>query len=349
MPKKKTKNCAPSQDTPVISFNGETKVRILDYDSSQFQEKEVKRIEECFSFKDTKTVSWIDVKGINQTEVIKQLDDSFGLHPLVLEDIKNLEQRPRMEDFGNYIYISLKILNYQEEVQNIESEQISIILGKNFVITFQQGKDGDIFETIRDRIRNNKGKIRKMGTDYLVYRIINEVVDSYFYILEKIGEKVEGLGEEVMSNPSPETLHLIHNIKRETLQIRKAVWPLREILNNLERGESSLVKKSTCIYLRDAYNHTIQIVDNIETTRDMLSEMMDIYLSSINNKINEVMKVLTIIATIFMPLTFFAGVYGMNFKHFPEISWQYGYPLFWLIVAITVVSMLIYFKRKKWL
>ncbi len=330
------------------SLNNETKISVIDYDARNFQEKEVKRIEECFQFKHTPSVSWINVSGINQTEVIKQLDEHFGLHPLVLEDIKNLEQRPKIEDFGNCIYIAIRALHCNETTKEIGYEQISIILGKNFVITFQTGKQKDIFEPIREKIRKNKGKIRKMQADYLIYRIIDGVIENYFDILENFGYEIEFLEEQLVSNPNINTLQMLHSLKKEMIQIRKSVWPLREITSSLERGESKLVKKETRVYLRDAYYHTIQLIDNIETSREILSEMIDVYLSSINNRTNEIMKVLTIIATIFMPLTFLTGLYGMNFKYFPEIYWHYGYFLFWFIVIVLVISMLFYFKRKKW-
>lgn len=349
MPKKKSAKFNLSSELPAVSFSGDTKIKIIDYDASKFQEKEVEKIEECFPFKETLSVSWINVTGIDQTEVIKQLDDYFGLHPLVLEDIQNLEQRPRMEDFGNYLYLALKILNYDEKKEEINSWQISIILAKNFVITFQPGKETDIFEPIREKIRKNKGKIRKMGTDYLAYRIADAIVDRYFDILEALGDKVEFLEEELVSNPSTKTLQTLHELKKEIVQIRKSVWPLREIINSLERGESSLIKKTTRVYLRDVYYHTVQLIDNIETSRDMLSEMIDIYLSSMSNKLNEIMKVLTIIATIFMPLTFLVGLYGMNFKFMPELSWHFGYPMVLGIIILIAVLMLIYFKRKRWL
>lgn len=346
MPRKNfLRNSAASEKA--VSFNGETKISIIDYDAKQFQEKEVKKIEECFPFKKTSSVSWINVVGINQTEIIKQLDEYFGLHPLVLEDIQNLEQRPKIEDFGDYIYIAIKMLNYSEK--KINSEQLSIILGKNFVITFQTGKNKDIFDSIRERIRKNKGKIRKMQADYLVYRIMDRTIDNYFDILENFGYEIEFLEEQLVSNPGKNTLQLLHDLKRDMIQIRKSVWPLREIISALERGESSLIKNATRIYLRDVYYHTIQLVDNIETSRDILSEMIDVYLSSINNKTNEIMKVLTIIATIFMPLTFLVGLYGMNFKYFPEIYWKYGYLLFWMIAGVIIISMLFYFKKKKWM
>jgi len=338
------------KDNQISNFplSSETKINVIDYDSKKFEEKQVKEIEECFHFKHTTSVSWINVSGINQTEVIKQLDEYFGLHPLVLEDIKNLEQRPKIEDFGNYIYIAIRALHCNETTKEISSEQISIILGKNFVITFQTGKQKDIFEPIREKIRKNKGKIRKMQSDYLVYRIIDRIIEAYFDILENFGYEIEFLEEQLISNPNINTLGMLHNLKKEMIQIRKSVWPLREIIVNLERGESKLIKKGTQIYFRDAYYHTIQLVDNIETSREILSEMIDVYLSSINNKTNEIMKVLTIIATIFMPLTFLTGMYGMNFKYFPEIYWHYGYFLFWVIVVVVIVSMLFYFKRKKW-
>ena len=219
-----------------FSLNNETKVRVIDYDTKKFQEKEVKKIEECFHFKHTPSVSWIDVSGINQTEVIGQLDEYFGLHPLVLEDIKNLEQRPKIEDFGNYIYMAIRALHCNETTKEICSEQISIILGKNFVITFQTGKQKDIFEFIREKIRKNKGKIRKMQADYLVYRIIDRIIENYFDILENFGYEIESLEEQLVSSPDVKTLQLLHNLKKEMIQIRRSVWPLREIISSLERG-----------------------------------------------------------------------------------------------------------------
>jgi magnesium transporter len=230
----------------------------------------------------------------------------------------------------------------------IVTEQISLILGPNFVISFQE-KKGTVFNPIRERIRNDKGRIRKMGSDYLAYSLLDLIVDNYFIIMEKLGEKIEFLEEEVVTHPTPETLQTIHHLKREMIFLRKGVWPLREVVSGLERGESSLIKESTRIYLRDVYDHTIQTIDTIETYRDMVSGMLDIYLSSISNRLNAVMKVLTIIATIFMPLTFLAGIYGMNFKYMPELEWRWGYLMFWLIMIGIGAFMLIYFKKKRWL
>jgi magnesium transporter len=240
------------------------------------------------------------------------------------------------------------MLDYNDKSNEIESEQMSLVLGPNFVFSFQE-REGDIFDPIRDRIRNSKGRIRKMGADYLAYSLLDSIVDNYFIILEKLGEKIEFLEEKLVTHPTPETLQTIHHLKREMIFLRKAVWPLREVVNGLERGESSLIKESTRVYLRDVYDHSIQVIDTIETLRDMVSGMLDIFLSSISNRLNSVMKVLTIIATIFMPLTFLAGIYGMNFRYMPELEWRWGYPFIWLIMVGIGVFMLLYFKKKKWL
>jgi magnesium transporter len=323
------------------------KMTIMDYDEAYFQEKEIKTIEECFLFKDKPTVTWMNIDGLHQVEILEKLGECYGLHPLVLEDILNTDQRPKMEDYGDYLYIVLRMLNDSEKSSEIESEQISLILGPNFVFSFQE-REGDIFDLVRERIRTNKGRIRKMGADYLAYSLLDFIVDNYFVILEKIGEKVEVLEEKLVTHPTPDTLQTIHHLKREMIFLRKAVWPLREVVSGLERGESSLIKESTRIYLRDVYDHTIQTIDTIETYRDMVSGMLDIYLSSVSNRLNSVMKVLTIIATIFMPLTFLAGIYGMNFKYMPELEWRWGYPFIWLIMVGIGVFMLLYFKKKKW-
>ena len=326
----------------------EVRITVIDYDEARFQEKEIETVEECFPFKDKPNVTWINVDGIHQVAVLEHLGDCFGLHPLVLEDILNTDQRPKMEDFSNYIFVVLKTSYYSDQSDEVEAEQISLILGPSFVMSFQE-REGDVFNPIRERIRNGKGRIRRMGADYLAYSLLDSIVDNYFIVLEQVGEKVEFLEEELVTNPTPETLQTIHNLKREMLFLRKSVWPLREVIGGLERGESSLIKESTGIYLRDVYDHTIQVIDTIETFRDMISGMLDIYLSSVSNRMNEVMKVLTIIATIFIPLTLIAGIYGMNFKYMPELEWRWGYPMFWLVVLAIGVLMVVYFRRKKWL
>jgi len=324
------------------------RIRIIDYDEAHYQAKEAKTIEECFPFKEKPGVTWINIDGLHQVEIVEKIGTTFGIHPLLLEDILNTGQRPKMEDFEDHLFIVLKMLYFDAKDDEIRAEQLSIILGSNFVISFQE-KEGDVFNPIRERIGNGKGRIRKMGPDYLAYTLMDAIVDNYFIILEKLGEKLESMEEELLTAPKPATLHAIHKLKREMIFLRKSVWPLREVISVLERGESSLIKESTNIYLRDVYDHTIQVIDTIETYRDMLTGMLDTYLSSISNRMNEVMKVLTIIATIFIPLTFIAGIYGMNFKYMPELEWHWGYFAALLIMASLAVVMGVYFRRKKWL
>lgn len=326
----------------------EVKITIMDYDDTQLQEKEAKTFDECFPYKGRPTVTWINVDGIHQVETLEKLGECFEVHPLTLEDVLNTDQRPKMEDFGDYMYIVLKMFSYNDRNNEILIEQISFILGSNFVLSFQENV-GDVFDPIRERIRNGKGRIRKMGADYLLYSLLDAIVDNYFIILEKIGEQIEFIEERLITNPASETLNIIHKLKRDMLFLRKSVWPLREVISGMERGEFSLIKGTTKIYVRDIYDHNIQIIDTIETLREMLSGMLDIYLTSISNRLNAVMKVLTIIATIFMPLTFLAGIYGMNFKYMPELEWKWGYFLILFVMFGIGISMLFYFKKKKWL
>jgi len=323
------------------------KMTLINYDEAQYQEKEVKKIEECFPFKDKPAVTWLNINGIHDVEVMRKIGEYVDLHPLLLEDIMNTDQRPKIEDFGDYIFITLKMIYYNEKKKEIEIEQVSLILGLNFVISFQE-REGDVFNSIRERIRRGKGKVRKSGADYLAYTLIDAIVDNYFIILEGTGEKIEEMEEILIANPTPNTLQGIHNLKRDMIFLRKSVWPLREIISGLERTESSLIEESTGIYLRDVYDHSIQVIDTIESFRDMISGMLDIYLSSISNKMNEVMKVLTIIATIFIPLTFIAGIYGMNF-YIPELQFCWGYFAALFIMAVVSIIMLIFFRKKKWL
>jgi len=324
------------------------KITVMDYDEAHFQEKEINTVEECFAFKNAPGVTWINIDGLHQVEILEKLGECYGFHPLVLEDILNTDQRPKMEDYGDYLYIVLRMLSYNDKSSQIETEQVSLILGPNFVFSFQESQ-GDVFDPVRERIRSGKGRIRTMGSDYLAYGLLDLIVDNYFMIMEKLGETIEFLEEKLVTQPVPETLQTIHQLKRELIFLRKAVWPLREVIGGLERGELALIKETSRVYLRDVYDHTIQVIDTIETFRDMISGMLDIYLSSVSNRLNSVMKVLTIIATIFMPLTFLAGIYGMNFKYFPELAWRWSYPVFWLVVVLISVSMLLYFKKKNWL
>ena len=322
-------------------------ITVIDYDADTFLEKPIQVVEDCFAFRDTATVTWINVDGVHDPGVIEKIGKHFGLHPLVLEDIMNTSQRPKLEDLGEMLFIALKMIQFAPGGEEVETEHLSLVLGRNFVLSFQE-QPGDMFDPVRERIRRGKGRVRKMGADYLAYSLIDAVVDHYFVVMEKLGEGVEELEDELVSNPRKETLHRIHGLKREMIFLRRSVWPLREVVAGMERTECPLIQETTPIFLRDVYDHTIQVIDSIETFREMLSGMLETYLSSISNRMNEVMKVLTIISTIFIPLTFLAGVYGMNFKHMPELNWKFGYFLTWGIMLAVGGTMAFFFKRKKW-
>lgn len=323
-----------------------TRITVIDYDEDNFNETQISNIEECSALKESPTVTWINIDGIDNISLIEKIGTQFNIHSLILEDILNTGQRPKFEDLEDYIFIVLKMLSYEND--SIKAEQVSFVLGSNFIISFQESV-GDVFEQVRQRIRNSKGRIRKAKSDYLTYCLIDAVVDNYFCILEALGEKIESTEESLVSKPTEAVLHQIHKMKRQMVFLRRSVWPLRELISSFSKSDSRLLTKSTDIYLRDVYEHTIQIIDTIESYRDSVSNMLDTYLSSISNRMNSVMKVLTIIATIFIPLTFLAGIYGMNFKYMPELQWRWAYPVVWLIMVIAAITMLIYFKRKKWL
>ena len=325
-----------------------TLITVIDYDGDNVFEKEVETVEECFRFRETSTVTWINVDGVHDSEIVEKLGSHFGLHPLILEDIMTTSQRPKMEDLGDAVYIVLNMVEWGSGDPDLVTEQMSLVFGKNFVLSFQE-RPGDTFDPVRERIRKGKGRIRKMGPDYLAYTLIDAVVDDYFVVLERMGEQIEEIEDELVADPKKATLNEIHAMKREMIFLRKSAWPLREVISRLERAESPLIQKTTGIFFRDVYDHMIQVIDNIETFREMLSGMLDMYLSSVSNRMNEVMKILTIIGTIFIPLTFIAGVYGMNFKFMPELEWRWGYFLLWGMMLAVGISLLVYFKRKKWL
>jgi len=323
-------------------------ITLIDYDETQFKQEEVETVEECFPFKDKPTVTWINIDGLHDVQVIEKIGRYFNLHPLLMEDILNTEQRPKTEDSGNYIFLVAKMLYYDDHTEQVEAEQVSLILGPSWVISFQE-RPGDVFNAVRERIQKGKGRIRKMGADYLAYSLLDAIVDNYFIIMEKFGDRIEDTETELATSPTPQTLQAIRAMKKEMVFLRKSVWPLREVVSSLERGESPLIHESTGIYLRDVYDHTIQVIDTVESFRDMISGMLDIYLSSISNRMNEVMKVLTIFAAIFIPLTFVVGIYGMNFEYIPELKWHWGYFGVLVIMASIAGVMLFYFKRKRWL
>ncbi len=328
---------------------GRVRIRVLDYDRDQAAEYEIRDIREVFRFRDTPSVSWINIDGLHDIRLIEQLGAHFGFHPLFLEDIVNTASRSKIEDFGSYVFIVLKMLSQdRDDGRKIVSEHVSLIFSEKYVISFQE-REGDVFDSIRKRIVSAAGRLRTQGADYLAYRLMDAIVDNYFTLIESIGEQVDDTEEALMNMPEKETIHVIHRLKSENLFLRKSIFPLRDILSYLERGESDLVKPETRVYFRDVYDHTIQIMDTLETLRDVLSGMMDIYLSSMSNRMNEVMKVLTVFASLFIPLTFLVGVYGMNFDYMPELYWRWSYPVLWMVMIGMGVSLLVFFRKKKWL
>ncbi len=324
------------------------KMFLIDYDDKNVEFRELSAIEEAFPFKHLPTVTWLNIYGLHETQNLEKIGEEYGIHPLVLEDILHTDQRPKVEFYKDYIFIVFKMLSYDEHKEEIQAEQISLILGENYVITFQE-REGDVLDPVRERIKNPKSRFRKYGTDYLAYAIMDVIIDHYFAVLEIMGEKIEYLEGKVIESTGSSLVQEIQFMKRELIFLRKSIWPLREVLSELSREEDSLMSDEMRPYLRDVYDHTIQIVDTVETFRDMVSGILDIYLSSVSNRMNEIMKVLTIIATIFIPLTFIVGVYGMNFNFMPELSWKWGYPVVWLIITIIVLCMFAYFRKKKWL
>ncbi|MEJ2535726.1 MAG: magnesium/cobalt transporter CorA [Calditrichia bacterium] len=326
----------------------QVKLSVIDYDQDNIKKRDLKNVEEAFPFKDTPTVSWLNLTGLHDIEILEKIGTRYNIHPLILEDILNTDQRPKVEITDNYIFIVLKMLSYDPEKHEINAEQVSLIMGENYVITFQE-REGDVFNPLRERIENGKGRIRKSGPDYLTYAIIDIIIDNYFLVLELIGEQIEYLEGNVLENPDHTLVQRIQRMKRELIFLRKSTWPLREVISGITRDETSLITEATHPYLRDLYDHTVQVIDTVETFRDMVSGILDIYLSSVSNRMNEVMKVLTIIATIFIPLTFLAGIYGMNFEYMPELKWHWSYPVLWLVMIGIFIGMLFYFRRKKWI
>lgn len=322
-----------------------TKIRLFQYDKGFVQDKKNITASAVSVPKGTSRL-WLDVVGLRNIKEIETIGETFHLHPLLLEDITHTDQRPKFDAYDGVLYIAARMF-LLNEAREIRSEQVSIIIGKNFLISFQE-KTGDVFDPVRERLLMNKKTIHSNGPAYLAYSLLDTIVDNYFLILEDIGERIETLEDELIKDPTPKTLHAINKQKQEALVLRRSVWPLRDVVNRFEREDSTLLNKETKVYIRDLYDHTVQIIEAIETYRDVLSGMVDLYLSSVSNKMNAIMKVLTIIATIFIPLTFIAGVYGMNFKHMPELDWQYGYPLVLFFMALVVGGMLSYFKKKGW-
>lgn len=324
------------------------KITLIEYGADRADRRVISSLEEIETpSHPSQMIRWINVDGLHDTSLIEAIGKRFDIHPLTLEDIVNAGQRPKAEDFDTYIYAVIKMLHYQGEGAVITSEQVSLIIRDGLLISFQE-QEGDIFDPIRERIEKGSGRIRHSGSDYLAYCLIDTVVDHYYQILETFGEELELLEEALIENPKPEILHRVHELKRETIYLRKQIWPLRETINNLSRNESKFISEPTRLFMRDIHDHTVQVIEIIESYRDILTGLIDLYMSGISNKMNEVMKVLTIIATIFIPVTFVAGVYGMNFKYMPELDWPWGYAGAWGVMVCIAVVMVFYFKKKNW-
>ncbi len=323
------------------------RIRLLEYDTEGAWERELSGVTEALATRNPSLVGWLNVDGLHDPEVLRELRDHFGLHLLAMEDVASVGQRAKLDDYEDSIFLSLPVLSFHRESMTVEVEQLSLILGPNWVLTFQE-REGDVLEPVRERLRAAHGRIRGRGADYLAYALADAVVDRYFGILEQLGDAAEGLEGRVLESPTPEALLGVNHLKRELLVLRKSVWPVREALSVFARTESSLVSEGTQVFIRDVHDHVIQIIDTVETLRDLASGMSDLYLSSVGQRTNEAMKVLTVMASIFIPLTFIAGVYGMNFESMPELGIPWAYPALLGVMLALAGSMLWYFKRKKW-
>ncbi|MBN1918768.1 MAG: magnesium/cobalt transporter CorA [Verrucomicrobia bacterium] len=320
-------------------------IEVFRYTADSVEEKSLARVADLAACKDKPGVLWVNVDGVGDVEIVREIGNLFGLHPLALEDVLHVRQRPKVDDYGDHLYVVVRMLHFTDEV---ESEQVSMFLTRSAVITFQE-HPGDSFDTVRQRLRKGTGLVQRHGADYLMYALMDAIIDDYYPFLEGIGEQVEALEDQVVARPSRTTLGRVHAVKRNLLDVRRAVWPLRDAVNSLLREDNALIAKATRLYLRDCYDHTVQVLDIVETYRESAGNLMDIYLSSASNRMNEVMKVLTIIATIFIPLTFLAGVYGMNFRYMPELGLSWTYPALWAVMVAIAVTMLVLFWRKGWI
>lgn len=322
-------------------------LEVFSYNKTSIEEKSGESLVDVTSIESADKTNWLNIDGLNNIELINEIGKAYNLHPLLLEDVLHVDQRPKTEDFGDYIFFTIKMFHSVTDL-GIEYEHVSFVLGKNIVISFQE-KPKDVFDLIRDRLRNSFGRIREKGADYLFYRFIDTIIDNYFLVLDQIAEKIEALEDEVMEDPTTKTLQKLQKVRKELIYLRRSIYPLRESINTILKSENHLMKKETERFFMDVYDHTIQVIESLETYRDLLSGIMDLYMNTASNKMNEIMKVLTIVSTIFIPLTFIAGIYGMNFQYIPELEYKWGYPIIWILMIVIAIIMLILFKRKKWL
>lgn len=328
--------------------SGPISVTLIQYNGDTLQERTLHSLQEIPALLSDNVVTWVSISGLHDLSLIETLGAQFQLHPLVLEDIVNTDQRPKWDAYETYAFLVAKALVYTIPTRQLATEQISIVFGQGFVLTFQEN-GGDPFGPVRERLRTGRGRLRTQRSDYLVYTLLDAIVDNYFGVLEGISEVTEQVEELLLSDPKPEVLKDLYRLRRSILFVRRAVWPLREVIGTLQRGHSQLVTEFTRTYLADVYDHTIQVIDAVEALRDLIAGMLELYLSSASNRMTAVMKVLTVITTIFMPLTFIAGIYGMNFEYMPELKSPWGYPLTLLTMLGIAVGMLWYFHRKRWL
>lgn len=323
-------------------------IEVFDYNEDEYLEKELLSVVESLQYENENSITWINLNGLNHVTEIEKLGKSFDIHPLVLEDIVNISQRPKIDEHEDYLFLVLKMLYYDEN-ETVISEQVSFILGKDYLLSFQES-EGDVFDGVRDRIRHAKGRVRNMQSDYLLYILIDAIVDHYFSVIEILGNKIEDFEAEIFSGDlQDDASKKIQNLKREILRLRRAIFPLREVISRIEKNNNKLIHDKTITYYRDLYDHLIQVSENIDIYREMIWSLMDMYMTTISNKMNEVMKVLTIMASIFIPLTFIAGIYGMNFEYIPELKYKYGYFTVWGVMIALFLGMLYYFRKKKWL
>jgi magnesium transporter len=331
-----------------------TTIVLIDYKEAERTRVQLEKPEDCERYLDTESVSWVDVLGLGSEEVLLRLGKVFKLHPLVLEDIVNVPQRPKIEDYEDHLVIITQMVLLKEQGSSFWSEQVSFVLGKHYLLTVQEEPKRDCFQPVRDRIRTGKGTIRKQGADYLAYTLLDAIMDGFFPVLETYGERIEELEEEVVTNPTRQTLEKIYRVRRELLALRRAIWPQRDAINALIRDGSDLISPEVRVYLRDCYDHAVQVMDLVETYRELASGLMDVYLSSVGNRMNEIMKFLTVMSSIFIPLTFIAGIYGMNFNtdksawNMPELNWYWGYPLCLAVMLAIAAGLVFFFWRRGW-
>lgn len=338
--------------TPV--FTGLQKMSKVDiaaicYSEDAFYESKPKTIDEVIdTLKKSKGVAWINIDGLHDVAAIEAICGYLDIHKLTVEDILSVGQRPKLEDYSHYLHVVLKEITFDTELETIEHEQISFILKGNVLVTFQE-RTGDVFDGVRKRIREGKGNVRKRGADYLLYALLDNVVDNYFVVLESFGEKLDDLETELLENPDKNTLTKLHNFRRETLGLRRTVYPLREMVAAFEKLEEPLFSHNNKVFTRDLYDHAIKVIETVEIYRDMTSSLLDLYINSVSNKMNEIMKVLTIMTSLFIPLSFIAGVYGMNFDNMPELHHKYGYYIVWGVMIVVFIGLLVFLKRRKWM